>query len=97
MFVDEWTVIHFSIFCACAGYLTMTKLPVWGIMLIATVAGFGWEFIELHFESQQDTYHGEPWHNRWISDPIFDLAGAGLGIWLVTRWKERNKKESGDG
>lgn len=95
MFFDEWSVIHFCIFCAIAGYVTMTKLPWWGTMLIAVGAAFGWEVIEMVFEANQDTYVGEVWYNRWISDPLVDLIGAGVGIWLVTRWKARNTKKKG--
>lgn len=62
-------------------------------MLMALVLGLGWEMIEMDTGFLQGQY-GEPWQNRWVSDPIFDLLGAYIGMFLGTLLSRKHDVDS---
>ncbi len=64
------------------GCLMFGTPPYWHVVIVALIGGYAWEVYERWVEH----HHGiEPEHplNRWVVDPLCDLAGASLGWVLV--------------
>lgn len=86
-FFDVWSIVHFCTFLGFGATLQATKLPLWAVLLILLTLGFGWEVVERYVPFiHMHVKNPESWLNSWISDPIIDMLGGGVGIWLIMNW-----------
>jgi hypothetical protein len=71
--VDVWSLVHLLFF------LTLALVRPRSTVILAALLTVCWELFESYSGFLQGDFGGEPWQNRWISDPIFNLFGFCLG------------------
>jgi hypothetical protein len=89
-FLDWWSVPHFVGFALLYGWGTWAvgPWPAWMPAVSAFGVGIVWEVVEYMRETARSQPVREPWTNRWIGDPLVDVAGA-LAGWAVATWGMR--------
>jgi hypothetical protein len=88
-FFDVWSVAHFAAFLVVGMNAEVlrhhVKLSLLGAWLGGLLLGLLWELAEAKLETVSKVIkHPEGPLNRWISDPIVDSAGMGVGLLLAT-------------
>jgi len=94
--LDRWSIVHFAFFLVLGadwcGVGLPAKLEAYGLPHVCVVAaayfvaltlGLAWELAEGVLEQWGLVKHPESKLNRWVSDPIVDLAGFAAGYLLI--------------
>ena len=82
-FFDLWSIVHFCTFVGLGASVQALDKPLWMTLIVLLVFAFGWEVIEAYTPIHNLVKFPESWLNSWVSDPIVDMLGGAVGIWLV--------------
>ena len=82
--IDLWSLYHLLTWGAAALFVQLLRPLEWRlVLLLSLVSGYGWEIGETHLEKLHHAQWTEPFLNRWVSDPFFDVAGSFAGWFLA--------------
>lgn len=90
---DWWSWTHLAFFELLAFAAIATGGSKWRVVLLVFGVGLGWEVFEAAVVEPMMGFR-EPWYNRWLSDPIADLAGAVCGALAAALLPSRTAAES---
>lgn len=79
--VDIWSWVHLSFFLWLV-FRDPGRVTLRNVVVMSLLIGYGWEVFESASGFLQGPDGGEPWYNRWVSDPAMDLFGALWGYLL---------------
>ena len=93
--IDVWSICHMAAFLVIAfnvealGIAGALGIPLaLGLGLSIGLAWEGWETVLEWFDKRRTVEkryikHPERWRNHWIGDPIVDIVGFVLGLYLA--------------
>lgn len=92
--VDAWTVSHILCWALLAVSLRhRASLDSISTTLVCVLVAICWEWAEPYTAEVWFSFH-EPWWNRWITDPLADLIGTGLGLCLMGPYQGSPKESN---
>ena len=86
-FFDGWSLLHFFTFATIAHVVEIVHPFSWWVYAIGgSVIAYGWEIAEYFLQRKYPerwSNRCESWLNSWVSDPICDLLGVAVGVYIV--------------
>lgn len=78
---DRWTVAHVVFWAMIAGWFEWYAGPLSSTVIVAgsILGSYLWELVEIRRERRRNSGPEEDL-NRWVGDPIANVAGAVIGV-----------------
>jgi len=80
---DTFSLVHFAFWFVVGADMVWLKVPFWYGVAGVVVGAYVWEVVESVLERKNLVSGNENPLNRWASDPIVGLIGAGVGAMAV--------------
>lgn len=92
--IDLWSLYHLLAWFGGLFILQIFQRLSWhGVLVLGLLSSYGWEVAEYHLEIIHHAPWREPFLNRWVSDPFFNMVGAFLGwglcCFLIRKWASK--------
>ena len=82
--IDRWTLVHFAFWFVVGANFHLFGIPAFWQWFTVIGGVIVWELIEMALEHYKVIKGKESFLDRWISDPIIGILGAGAGMYWVS-------------